>query len=158
MWSTYNGVNGLDLHARRFDKAGAPLDAANLAVAVDANYDDRPRVAWDGTDFLVTWARSSVLTGLRMNGNGALLDAPTTLASGTGTYYDFSLASDGLGSLVVSSDYTGVAGSDVKAVKIAKPPAANVAPYRRLQGRELRDGAVDRMGRHEPLRHVARLT
>jgi len=28
----------------------------------------------------------------------------------------------------VSSDYTGVAGSDVKAVKIAKPPAANVAP------------------------------
>ena len=51
VWSTYNGVNGLDLYARRFDKAGAPLDAADLAVAVDASYDDRPRVAWDGTDF-----------------------------------------------------------------------------------------------------------
>jgi MYXO-CTERM domain-containing protein len=127
-WSTYNGANQQDILARRFDKLGAPLDATDLNVAVDANYDDRPRVTHDGTDFLVTWARSGLLTGVRMNANGTVLDLPITLASGTASYYDYVLASDGLGSLVVNGEYTGAAGYDVKAVKIGKPPTANAAP------------------------------
>ena len=125
-WSTFG--SGYDVYARRFDKQGAPLDGVDLPIAIDANYDDRPRVAFDGTDFLITFVRSGILTGLRMNVNGTLLDAPTTLASGTASYYDYALASDGLGSLVVNGEYTGAAGYDVKAVKIAKTPAANVAP------------------------------
>jgi hypothetical protein len=125
-WSTYG--NGQDIYVRRFDKQGAPLDAADVAVAIDANYDDRPRVAFDGTNFLITFARSGILTGLRMTPAGGFLDAPITLSSGTGSYYDYALASDGLGSLVVNGEYTGAAGYDVKAVKIAKVPAAGVAP------------------------------
>jgi hypothetical protein len=129
VWSAYAaGVNGLDVYARRFDKALAPLDGADLPVAVDSNYDDRPKVAWDGADYLVTWARSGQLTGARMNGNGTLIDAPISLASGTGSYYDYALASDGLGSLVVNGEYTSPIGYDVKSVKIAKAPAAGVAP------------------------------
>lgn len=126
-WSTYNGANQ-DILARRFNKAGAPLDATDILVTNDPTYDDRPRIAHDGTDFLVTWTRGGLLGGLRVNGNGALLDAPLTLAMGTGTFYDFAVASDGAGSLVVNGEYTGVAGYDVKSVKIAKPPVPNVTP------------------------------
>ncbi|MDB4933564.1 MAG: Flagellar hook-length control protein FliK [Labilithrix sp.] len=127
VWSTYE-VNGPDIYARRFDKNGAPIDPGYIPIAVDANYDDRPRIAYDGTDFLITWSRSGVLTGARMNVNGGVIDAPISLASGTGSYYDYALASDGLGSLVVDGEYTNPVGYDVMAVKIAKTPAANVAP------------------------------
>lgn len=127
VWSSYSGFNQ-DIFARRFDKAGTPLDVADIALTADAVYDDRPRAVSDGTDFLVTWTRSGQLAGLRMNGSGALLDAPITLASGAGSYYDSALASDGLGSLVVNGEYTGLAGYDVKSVKIGKPPTAGVAP------------------------------
>jgi hypothetical protein len=127
-WSAYSAATGQDIFARRFDKAGAPLDAADIAIAADVSYDDQPRVAADGADFMITWSRSGTLTGARLSATGGLLDPPTTLASGTAYYYDYSLASDGAGSLVVNGDYTGTAGYDVKAVKIAKPPAANVAP------------------------------
>lgn len=127
-WSTYNGVNGQDVYARRFDLAGAPQDAANIPVAVDANYDDRPRVTSDGTNFLITWSRSGTLVGARMSPAGAVLDPPTTLASGTGTYYDYALASDGLGSLVVNGEYVSPIGYDVDEVKIAKGAPAVAAP------------------------------
>jgi MYXO-CTERM domain-containing protein len=63
-----------------------------------------------------------------MSSNGALIDPPTTLASGAAYYYDFALASDGLGSLVVTGEFSTTSGYDVKAVKIAKTPVANVAP------------------------------
>jgi hypothetical protein len=119
-WSTYNGANGQDVYARRFSTAGAPQDAADIPIAVDANYDDRPRVAADGTNFLITWSRSGMLLGARLSPAGGVLDPPTTLASGTGTYYDYSLASDGLGSLVVNGEYVSPIGYDVKEVKIAK--------------------------------------
>jgi hypothetical protein len=128
VWSTYDPFNsGPDVYARRFDKAGSPIDPGNIAIAVDGNYDDRPRVAASGTEFMITWSRSGMLAGARLSGGGGLLDAPTTLAS-AGNYYDYSLASDGLGSLVVSGEYTSPGGYDVKAVKIAKVPAAGVTP------------------------------
>lgn len=127
VWSTYLGVNGLNVFARRYDKALTPLDGADVAIAPPgANYDDRPKTAWDGTNYLVTWARSGQLTGARMSANGVMIDAPIALA--TGSYYDYSLASDGLGSLVVNAEYMNPAGYDVKSVKIAKPPAAGVTP------------------------------
>lgn len=126
-WSAYNGVNGVDVFARRFDKTGAPLDAADLGVAVDTNYDDQPRVVSDGTDFLVAWSRSGVLTGARMNGNGALLDPPTAFTAAGTYYYDFAMASDGLGSLLVSSEFSTASGYDVKAVKVAKSPISAAA-------------------------------
>ena len=129
-WSAYNalGATGVDIFARRFDVAGTPLDAADLIVAADANYDDQPRVTSDGTNFLIAWSRSGILTGARMNTSGALLDAPITLSTSTSYSYDFSLASDGLGSLLVMSEYSAASGADVKAVKIANPPVAGVPP------------------------------
>jgi hypothetical protein len=131
VWSSYDyGSGSVDVYARRFDTAGTPLDGADIAVAVDGNYDDRPRVRSDGTNLLVTWSRSGLLTGARMNGNGAFLDAPITLAAGAvgSNYYDYALASDGLGYLVVSAEYTNPVGYDVKSVKIAKAPVADVVP------------------------------
>ncbi|MDB5217308.1 MAG: Flagellar hook-length control protein FliK, partial [Myxococcaceae bacterium] len=124
-WSTYNsnGINGQDIYARRFDLDGAPQDVADVGIAVDANYDDRPRVASDGTNFLITWSRSGALLGTRLSPAGLVLDPPTTLASSTGSYYDYALASDGLGSLVVNGEYVSPVGYDVKAVKIAKVPS-----------------------------------
>ena len=127
-WSTYNGANGQDIYARRFDTAGTPQAGADIPVAVDVNYDDRPRVASDGTNFLITWSRSGALLGTRLSPGGAVLDPLTTLASGAGTYYDYSLASDGLGSLVVNGEYVSPIGYDVKEVRIAKGAPAIAAP------------------------------
>lgn len=122
-WSSYNGVNGPDIYARRFDLAGNPQDGGDIGIAVDANYDDRPRVVSDGTNFLLTWSRSGSLVGARLSPAGAVLDPPTTIASGSSSYYDYALASDGLGSLVVNGEYVPLIGYDVKAVRIAKVPA-----------------------------------
>ena len=126
VWSAYNQVDSTDIFARRFDKAMTALDGGNLTVAIGPTYDERPRVAFDGQDFLITWTRANQLMGARMNTNGGLLDAPINLATNTNSFYDASLASDGLGSLVVNGEYVSPVGYDVNATRVAKPPAPGV--------------------------------
>lgn len=128
VWTTYSPFTSTDVFARRFDKAGTPQDVAPLSISVDASYDERPAVAFDGTDFFITWARASTLLGVRMNTSGTVIDAPITLSTGTSSYYDYGLASDGAGSLVVNGEYVSPVGYDVKALKIAKPPVAGATP------------------------------
>ncbi|MBX3190367.1 MAG: hypothetical protein KF819_25430 [Labilithrix sp.] len=123
VWSDY-GTGSMDIFARRINLAGAPIDPANIVVSSDPFYEDRPRAAWDGASFVVTWSRSGQLMGRRVSSAGGLPDgAPIALATG-GSWYDSNLASDGLGSLAVAQQYNaGLASSDVAGVKLAKPPA-----------------------------------
>lgn len=125
VWTSYNPTTSSDVYARRFDRSGTALDAAPIAISVDPSYEERPRVAFDGTDFFITWSRSTTLLGLRMNSTtGGLLEVPITLTTGPSSYYDYGMASDGLGSVAVNGEYTNPVGYDVKSTKIAKPPAA----------------------------------
>ncbi|HEY8073028.1 MAG TPA: hypothetical protein VIF62_02935, partial [Labilithrix sp.] len=112
-----------DIFARRMNKAAALVDGANLTVVADANYDDNPQVVFDGTDYLIGWDRSGTLEAARMLTSGTMKDAATTIA--TGQYYSFVLATDTAASVALDVEYTaGLAGDDVKGVRVPKTPAA----------------------------------
>ena len=127
-WSDY--VNGQDILARRVNVNGAPLDAGNLLVTNDFNYDDRPRAVWDGSTFIVTFNRSGSLMASRVSQAGALVDA-TPLTIATGDFYEYALASDGTNTIALSRQYGGnpLSGTDVKGVNVGKPPVAGGAQY-----------------------------
>lgn len=127
VWQEYRSApNYYDIYARRVDKAGAPVDAANVAITSDNQYDYTPRVAYDGTNFLVGFRRNTSLMVRRMSPGGALLDAQP-IAAATGSFSDYQLASDGAGSLALSGEYSGssLTANDIRGVQIAKAPAAN---------------------------------
>jgi hypothetical protein len=131
VWSDY-GASSYDIFARRISLAGTPIDAGNLSIAIDANSDQRPRAAWDGGNFVITWARSSALMAIRLSATGGLLDAaPLPVNSDpTISYYDHSLASDGASNVVVSrAGNSGLAGSDVVGVNLGKPAGGNKPTY-----------------------------
>lgn len=131
-WSEYGQATASqDIYARRVDTTGAAIDAGPLPVSVDANYDDRPRVVFDGTSFLVAFSRNNQLAAARLDPtNGALLDNPAVVLA-AGQYYDFGLASDGAASIAVDREYGGstLVGSDVRGLRIAKAPAPGAAEF-----------------------------
>lgn len=124
-WREYISGSGYDIRARRTDLNGQPQDATNLSITTGADYDERPKLAWNGTNFLVTWYTSSNLRSVALPPTGAP-SAVATLA--TSSYlYEYNVASDAAGSLIVHRDYTTGTRSDIKAVRVsnASPPAAN---------------------------------
>jgi len=130
VWSDYMGLTSYDVFSRRVDRNGTPIDVAgNVPLALDATADDRPRVAWDGTNFIVTWLRGGTqLVSARLSPGAAFVEPPVVVA--TGTYFNDSwLASDGSGSLLVSREFaSGLSAYDVTGVFITRPPAA-AAPF-----------------------------
>ncbi len=128
VWSDYLPATAYDVFARRFTAAGTPIDPGNLIVSATPDYDDRPRVVWDGTTFVVAYARSGALVTQRINAGGGLIDAAGTVVNAASSYYDYGLASDGLGSIAVTrSQGVGLVASDVSGVVIGKPPVASAS-------------------------------
>ena len=122
VWSDY-GPSSLDIFGKRISIAGTPIDFGSLAISTSAaDYDDRPRAAWDGTDFMVTFQRGSSLGAARLSQGGVLLDAPTIVSpvSTTNYFYDYSLASDHSSVVAVSRSLaaTGSTGYDVSGLVI----------------------------------------
>jgi hypothetical protein len=69
-----------DLYAGRLNAAGQFLDGAGIRLASEANMQGRPRIAWDGTNFLVVWtddrgsSSSWDVYGARVRPDGFVLD------------------------------------------------------------------------------------
>lgn len=125
VWSDYVPATSYDVFAKRIAPSGLALDFFNLSVSSTEDYDERPRVAWDGTSFVVTYTRSGALVAQRMSTAGGLIDAAGIVVNAVNTYYDYGLASDGVASVAVTrSQGTGLAASDVAGVVISKTPAA----------------------------------
>lgn len=57
---TDNGAIPSCIRGRRISTAGYPLDPAELTVSFVAEKQFDPRVAWNGTNCLVTWSRAAV--------------------------------------------------------------------------------------------------
>jgi MYXO-CTERM domain-containing protein len=72
--------NGLsEIWATRVSAAGVPLDPGALQVAVGPAFRDLPRVASDGTNFLIVWRDDSAPAAARagrLTAAGVLLDGP----------------------------------------------------------------------------------
>jgi hypothetical protein len=123
VWSQYSST--YDVLGKIVTKAGAVGPQINVSVD-GVNSDDRPRVAWDGTDFVVGFLRDSFLYSNRVSPAG-VPTAPVGVLT-TGTHYDFALASDGAASIAVDSEYQPAPAtslSDVMGTKIAKNPGAS---------------------------------
>jgi hypothetical protein len=65
--------HGVDLRATRVGPAGAPLDGGGIVVAT-GTVQQRPAVAFDGTNYLVVWLRSDSLRFTRVTTAGVVLD------------------------------------------------------------------------------------
>jgi hypothetical protein len=129
VWSDY-GASSYDVFARRIAVSGAPIDLGNLTVSGTVDYDERPRVVWDGAAFVITFARSGALAAQRLSSFGGLIDANATIVNSVNSYYDYGLATDGVGTVAVTRSFgSGLAGSDVSGVVVGRPPIANANAF-----------------------------
>lgn len=84
------------------------LDAQGLAIGnpiqLAAGTVTTPRVAWNGSVFLVTWGTSTGISGARLNTNGVVLD-PTPISIMTSAFGDANLAALGNTFLVTGRRY-----------------------------------------------------
>ncbi len=82
--------SGVDVFALRLDADGSRVDAAPIALGTASGDDTSPRVAWNGTSWLVTWVSqgpyasqySNAIVGRRVSAAGAVLDAAPFLVLG----------------------------------------------------------------------------
>jgi hypothetical protein len=78
--------NQADIYGARISKSGAPLDPAGIAIATAKGGHRAPKVASDGSGFLVTWMEDCRTGGrctfaARVSGDGKLLDPQTSEVS-----------------------------------------------------------------------------
>lgn len=73
--------NGWDIYAARLDAQGTLLDAAPILVSQEGRNQTRPRVSWNGADWLVVWERERPdwyffedIVAARVSADGVLLD------------------------------------------------------------------------------------
>lgn len=108
--------SGLDIWAARLDANGALIDATPFPVNMAGGDQKSPRVAWNGTHWLVAWVGqlptpgyfADGLLAARVAADGTLLDStPIVLRAdlGSGTFGD--VASDGSGWAVFSTAWSG---------------------------------------------------
>ncbi len=73
------GSSGTGIRLLRTDDKGAPIDDLPVSPSGSA-----PTIAWDGTQYLISWLASGNLVGARMSSAGVLLDmSPITLIAAT---------------------------------------------------------------------------
>ncbi|MCY3001814.1 MAG: hypothetical protein NTV21_08420 [Planctomycetota bacterium] len=109
--------SGLDIFGLRLDATGAPLDTVPFPIATLPGDDSAPRVAWNGSNWLVAWKSqapggsiySAAMVGARVSPAGQVLDAAPIVV----LPYSFSdigtnaLASDGNNWVVVAQGTSG---------------------------------------------------
>jgi hypothetical protein len=90
VWEDYRNGN-FDIYASRIDSTGTVLNSLGIPVLVDPSFDQRnPRIAFDGTNFLVVWhevldsvATTFKVEGKRMGRDGNIIDPlPISITTG----------------------------------------------------------------------------
>ena len=108
--------SGFDLFAVRLDAQGAPVDPLPFVVSMGGGTQETPRVAWNGTAWLVAWVGqvstefyyTNALLAARVAADGTLLDSEPIVVMpdvGSGTFGD--VASDGNGWAVFFTGWSG---------------------------------------------------
>jgi hypothetical protein len=65
VWEDFRSGHNYEIYGSRVSRTGVMLDAASFPIST--GYDDRtaPAVAFDGTNYLVVWQYSTVISGMR---------------------------------------------------------------------------------------------
>jgi len=98
-----------DMYGARVSKAGVPLDPDGFAVSMAWNTQERPAVAFDGTNYLVAWqdmrSGNFDIYGTRVSKSGAVLDpAGMAISTADARQAHPAVAFDGVHYLVVWDD------------------------------------------------------
>ncbi len=121
-------VSTSDIMAARYDLQGNPLDAAPILVSAAPFSQEDPKVAWNGTTFLVVWESESLsafwksrnVVAARIAANGELLD-PAPIVIDDQDYVDehpWDVASDGTDFLVLWQDESSTGGWALNAARV----------------------------------------
>ena len=102
-----------DIYATRVTPAGAVLDGTGFVVANTDDGENAPKMAFDGTNTLVTWSdwpsggsRESSIYGRRVSPAGTIVDTTAlALSTATGEQSGQTVSFDGTGYLVAWADY-----------------------------------------------------
>ncbi len=116
--------NQTDVYGMRLDQNGQPLDATPIVISNLGRNQTHPRVAWNGSNWLVVfvserpdWYFFEDIVGVRVSPQGAVLDAtPITIRAelnSPANYYGTnpSVGSDGVNWIVVWEDWIPASGN-----------------------------------------------
>ncbi|HLL04291.1 MAG TPA: hypothetical protein VK539_27145 [Myxococcaceae bacterium] len=118
-------VDRADIHGARVGSDGVVQDPSGIAIATNLVEHYTPRVASNGSGYLVIWAELHTATlwdiyGARVGSDGVLQDT-TRIAVANYSYaqFDPDVASDGAGYLVVWTDHRGENNHDIYGARVS---------------------------------------
>lgn len=118
------GIHWDDIYGARITPAGAVLDADGLLICSAMQWQVKPSVAFDGTNYLVVWEDhcdldTADIRGARVSRQGSLVDAqPLHIADAPGNQLNPRVAWNGSCYLVVWQDCRGGSHADIYGCRV----------------------------------------
>ena len=123
-WSDARNGGANDIYAARITQSGQVIDPEGIAISVVGGDQSSPAVAFDGTNYFVTWqdGRSQVssdIYGARVSSSGAVLDSiPITISTSMYLQSEVTLVYGGMSCMAVWTDRRNGNDSDVFASRL----------------------------------------